>query len=177
MAEIRSRLHRAPVTTSSKDPLSAPSVGDNENKVKSDHSLLLLLLLRGRHWFLFIVFNAFLLLYIHRKSSVFPAPLTLDTAPPGRFVEERARRSLDGITGLGSRPVGSVENEVLAVQYLVQEIEAVQRTVAATTTQHVHTLEYDVQKVSGFFDMDFLGGFTTVYENINNVIVKLSPSR
>jgi len=38
-----------------------------------------------------------------------------------------------------------------------------------------HSLDIDVQRVSGTFAIDFLGQFTSCYDNVNNVIVKLCP--
>jgi len=166
MAEIRSR-HRP--HTSLTDPTS-PSSHDDEHNTK--HSTQIEQWMGSRHWLLFVIFNASLVLYVQHANSIAPTPLTIATAPQDRFVEERARRILDAITGLGSRPVGSLENEVRAVKYLVHEIEALQRAANAA-----HSIELDVQSVGGSFSMNFIGGLMTVYQNMHNVVVKLSPSR
>ena len=129
-------------------------------------------LLSQSTWFIILVFFGILFYFIHVKSSVFPVPKTIDGARPGEFVEERARRYLNDITALGPREVGSEANEVKTVEYLMKELEGIQKRV-----NPVHEMQMDVQLVSGTFTLKFLGEFSSVYENVKNVIVKLGPSQ
>ena len=46
-----------------------------------------------------------------------------DAVLSGRFVEERARGHLKQLTSVGSRPAGSYENEVLAVDFIKRTLE------------------------------------------------------
>nr|XP_061800741.1 endoplasmic reticulum metallopeptidase 1-like [Nerophis lumbriciformis] len=91
--------------------------------------------------------------------------------PSGEFNAERARQHLERITSVGPRPVGSHENEVLTVDYLLEQIE----NVRATTAKGLHQLSVDVQRPTGSFSIDFLSGFTSFYDRITNVVVRLEP--
>uniref|UniRef100_A0A3P8WKL6 Endoplasmic reticulum metallopeptidase 1 n=1 Tax=Cynoglossus semilaevis TaxID=244447 RepID=A0A3P8WKL6_CYNSE len=91
--------------------------------------------------------------------------------PTGDFNAVRARRHLTQITSVGPRPVGSEENEVLTVGYLLEQIEQIQVETALSN----HQLSVDVQRPTGTFSIDFLGGFTSFYDRVTNIVVKLEP--
>ncbi|KAM4528015.1 endoplasmic reticulum metallopeptidase 1 [Odontesthes bonariensis] len=91
--------------------------------------------------------------------------------PTGEFNAERARRHLEQITSVGPRPVGSQENEVLTVGYLMEQIESIRVKTAAGP----HQLTVDVQRPTGSFSIDFLGGFTSFYDRVTNIAVRLEP--
>ncbi|MEQ2178478.1 hypothetical protein GOODEAATRI_014413 [Goodea atripinnis] len=81
------------------------------------------------------------------------------------------RQHLEKITSVGPRPVGSQENEVLTVNYLLEQIENIRVRTAAGP----HRLTVDVQRPTGSFSIDFLGGFTSFYDRVTNIAVKLEP--
>uniref|UniRef100_A0A672J8I3 Endoplasmic reticulum metallopeptidase 1 n=1 Tax=Salarias fasciatus TaxID=181472 RepID=A0A672J8I3_SALFA len=81
------------------------------------------------------------------------------------------QRHLERITSVGPRPVGSQENEVLTVGYLLEQIEGIRAEAAAGP----HRLTVDVQRPTGTFSIDFLGGFTSYYDRVTNVAVRLEP--
>ncbi|XP_056369194.1 endoplasmic reticulum metallopeptidase 1 [Oenanthe melanoleuca] len=89
---------------------------------------------------------------------------------PRDFSAARARGYLDNITAIGPRTVGSPENEVLAVNYLLEQIRGIERE-----STDAHKISIDIQRPTGSFSIDFLGGFTSYYANITNVVVKLEP--
>ncbi|KAM9307327.1 endoplasmic reticulum metallopeptidase 1 [Pholidichthys leucotaenia] len=91
--------------------------------------------------------------------------------PTGEFNALRARQHLEQITSVGPRPVGSQENEVLTVDYLLEQIE----NIRAETAAGPHQLTVDVQHPTGSFSIDFLGGFTSYYDRITNIAVRLEP--
>ncbi|KAM8827755.1 endoplasmic reticulum metallopeptidase 1 isoform 1-T1 [Spinachia spinachia] len=91
--------------------------------------------------------------------------------PTGEFNAVRARRHLEEITSVGPRPVGSPENEVLTVDYLLEQIENIRAAAAAGP----HQLAVDVQHPTGTFSIDFLGGFTSYYDRVTNIAVRLEP--
>ena len=129
-------------------------------------------LLREPIWLLIFAFLATILLFIHSRNSVYPEPKTVAGSVPGEFIEERGRAHLDFLTSLGDRPVGSHANEVDAVKYILDQLNSIKENANA-----VHQIQIDVQQVSGNFTLDdFLGQFTSVYENLNNIILKLSPA-
>uniref|UniRef100_A0A3Q3M0D2 Endoplasmic reticulum metallopeptidase 1 n=1 Tax=Mastacembelus armatus TaxID=205130 RepID=A0A3Q3M0D2_9TELE len=84
---------------------------------------------------------------------------------------QQSRRHLEKITSVGPRPVGSKENEVLTVGYLLEQIENIRLEAAAGP----HQLTVDVQHPTGSFSIDFLGGFTSFYDRVTNVAVRLEP--
>lgn len=87
---------------------------------------------------------------------------------PDKFIAERAYNHLKNLTKIGSRIVGSVENEILAVELLKREIG----DIIKNAKEH-NIIELDVQKVSGSFALTFLDGMTNVYEDLQNVVVKV----
>lgn len=88
---------------------------------------------------------------------------------PNRFIAERAYNFLVKLTDLGPRPTGSHANEVLAVKLLSDEINLI-----AKQAKPVHKVALDIQKTSGSFPLGFLDGMSSVYKNVQNVVVKLS---
>ena len=123
-------------------------------------------------WMVILLFAGSTMYFIHIRSNTFPTPKTIQGARPGEFVEERARKYLDDITSFGPREVGSDANEIHVVDYLMKKLKDIKgRTSAA------HTLDIDVQLTSGSFTLKFLGEFSSVYENVKNVIVKLGPKQ
>nr|XP_060618274.1 endoplasmic reticulum metallopeptidase 1 [Anolis sagrei ordinatus] len=89
---------------------------------------------------------------------------------PKEFSAPRARAYLENITAIGPRAVGSPENEVFTVNYLLEQVKAIERE-----SSHAHNISVDIQRPTGTFSLDFLGGFTSYYDNITNVVVKLEP--
>ena len=53
-----------------------------------------------------------------------PAPLSIKDigSHPDKFIAERALNHVHQLTSYGSKPVGSYENEVLAVEFLTREV-------------------------------------------------------
>ncbi|XP_048202023.1 endoplasmic reticulum metallopeptidase 1 isoform X1 [Perognathus longimembris pacificus] len=89
---------------------------------------------------------------------------------PGEFDAGRARDYLEHITSIGPRTTGSPENEILTVHYLLEQIKLIE-----VQSSSLHKISVDVQRPTGSFSIDFLGGFTSYYDNITNVVVKLEP--
>ncbi|KAM9137920.1 endoplasmic reticulum metallopeptidase 1 isoform 2-T2 [Pangshura tecta] len=89
---------------------------------------------------------------------------------PRDFSAPRAREYLENITAVGPRTVGSPENEILTVNYLLGQIKAIE-----SESSDAHKISVDIQRPTGSFSIDFLGGFTSYYANITNVVVKLEP--
>lgn len=73
-----------------------------------------------------------------------------------------------GITSIGPKVVGSDINEVIAVQFLQTEIQKI-----IEEKNSVHEIEFDIQNGSGSFQLNTM---TSVYRNIQNFVVKLSPA-
>lgn len=88
----------------------------------------------------------------------------------GEFDARQARDYLEHITAIGPRTTGSTENEILTVQYLLEQIKLIE-----AQSNSLHSISVDIQRPTGSFSIDFLGGFTSYYDNITNVVVKLEP--
>ncbi|KAM4809607.1 endoplasmic reticulum metallopeptidase 1 [Rhinophrynus dorsalis] len=88
------------------------------------------------------------------------------------FNATTARGYLEQLTAIDSRTVGSPANEILAVNYLLGRIKEIQDKSTAA-----HRITVDVQRPTGSFSIDFLGGFTSYYDNITNIAVKLEPEQ
>nr|XP_031532783.1 endoplasmic reticulum metallopeptidase 1 [Vicugna pacos] len=80
------------------------------------------------------------------------------------------RDYLEHITSIGPRTTGSPENEILTVHYLLEQIKLIE-----VQSNSLHKISVNVQRPTGSFSIDFLGGFTSYYDNITNVAVKLEP--
>ncbi|GAB1302313.1 Endoplasmic reticulum metallopeptidase 1 [Apodemus speciosus] len=88
----------------------------------------------------------------------------------GDFDARQARDYLEHITAIGPRTTGSTENEILTVQYLLEQIRLIE-----AQSSSLHSISVDIQRPTGSFSIDFLGGFTSYYDNITNLVVKLEP--
>ncbi|XP_067839735.1 endoplasmic reticulum metallopeptidase 1 [Heptranchias perlo] len=86
------------------------------------------------------------------------------------FNAHRARKHLQHITDFGPRPTGSPANEILTVNYLLKQIQKIKEGSGLA-----HNIAVDIQRPTGSFSIDFLGGFSSYYDNITNVVVKLEP--
>eukprot|EP00058_Branchiostoma_floridae_P021432 XP_002606922.1 hypothetical protein BRAFLDRAFT_91691 [Branchiostoma floridae] len=118
------------------------------------------------------VFFTAVLLIVFLAAKQLPPARTDAGTPPTQFSEERARRHLDAITGFGPRVAGTYQNEVLTVRYLLGEIDKIQQAAKPS-----HRIEVDVQRPTGYFTLDFLSSFTHYYDNITNIVVRLSPKK
>ncbi|XP_056377971.1 endoplasmic reticulum metallopeptidase 1 isoform X3 [Hyla sarda] len=130
---------------------------------------------RGRSLVFGAGVSAVLLLYVlglrvlvHFSLRQLVTPGTRSTG----FNASTARVYLEHITAIDSRTVGSPANEIVTVNYLLDKIKEIEMK-----SSKVHKITVDIQRPTGTFSIDFLGGFTSYYDNITNVAVKLEPSR
>ncbi len=96
-----------------------------------------------------------------------PEPVT--SGHPNQFHAPKARSHMEGLVALGFRHVGSEANEIHAKDLIVQRVEEI----IATASPDVK-IEISVQHPTGGYYVDFLGGITHIYQNITNVVVRLS---
>uniref|UniRef100_A0A1L8DUA3 FXNA-like protease n=1 Tax=Nyssomyia neivai TaxID=330878 RepID=A0A1L8DUA3_9DIPT len=87
---------------------------------------------------------------------------------PDAFIGERARNILEDFVKIGPKIVGSEANEVLAVEFLLHEIEIIN-----SGRHSAHTIEVDVSSHDGSFG---IGISTTIYHELQNVVVRVKPS-
>ena len=117
---------------------------------------------------LFLLCVAVPLAYLSDEWLPSPQPATI---PPHLFSEERALLHLNQIVSFGVRTVGSVANEKLTPDYIIQYLTAVQEHAPDGVD-----IEVELQRPSGSFTSWFLGGFTNVYAKVTNVLVRVSFS-
>ncbi|XP_075683460.1 endoplasmic reticulum metallopeptidase 1 [Rhinoderma darwinii] len=118
---------------------------------------------------------AVLLLYVLGMRGLVHLSLRQLVTPGTRstgFNATTARVYLEHIAAIDSRTVGSPANEILAVNYLLDKIKDIEKK-----SSKVHKITIDIQRPTGSFSLGFLGGFTSYYDNITNIAVKLEPAR
>ena len=95
-----------------------------------------------------------------------------------KFSEERALIHIQKLPSFGIRTVGSFSNEIKSPNMIIDYIQSVNKSLATTHNKEqdiLNNVEIDVQKVSGSFALEhFLGGFVNKYENITNILVRIS---
>ena len=139
---------------------------NNENE-RSDNSR------PNRASIAFIVITAFYLclcIFIHQRMNTYPLPKSAQGSKIDEFVEENARVHLKKLTDMGPKVSGSGAN-LQAETYILNSIETIAKQKNAN-----FELDVDVQVASGIFTLDlFKVGFTSVYQNLRNIVVKVSP--
>ncbi|XP_077299515.1 endoplasmic reticulum metallopeptidase 1-like [Arctopsyche grandis] len=117
--------------------------------------------------FIFIICTMVAVVVIEKKLPI-DLKITDEPRNPGRFIAQRAMDHLIELTSFGPRVSGSHENEVLAVNFLKQEINKI-----INEAKDIHIIQMNIQKTSGAFPLTFLDGLTSVYRNLQNVIVRI----
>ena len=132
--------------------------------------------LRPFIWIILISFHFMLLLYVHRRNTYYPRPVLVSSAnnnnnfKNGQFVAERAKWILQNITKHGVHIVGSKENEIDIVNYILMELKQIQKSSADHSN-----IEINSQRFSGSFGIPFPKYFVNSYSNVNNIVAKLTP--
>jgi hypothetical protein len=105
-----------------------------------------------------------------RLSEILPRqdPLAPWPAPFLAFSEARARAHLRDIAALGVRLVGMESNEDAVPRIILEHVAQLAGSAGPGVT-----VEVAQQTVSGAFPLDFLDGFTNVYSNITNIVVRV----
>lgn len=85
----------------------------------------------------------------------------------GRFIAERAANNTAHLANLGPKVVGSPAHR-LALEHLLDQIAIIR-----AATHPAHLLEVSVQTANGSFP---IGGMQSVYRDIRNVVVRLTPA-
>ncbi|XP_067237044.1 endoplasmic reticulum metallopeptidase 1-like isoform X2 [Chanodichthys erythropterus] len=92
----------------------------------------------------------------------------LSSSSTGHFDTLRARKHLERITSVGPRTIGSPENEITTVNYLLDQIEQIR----SESETGPHSITVDVQRPTGSFSIN---GFISYYDRVTNIAVKLQP--
>eukprot|EP01130_Rhizamoeba_saxonica_P018188 TRINITY_DN9024_c0_g1_i1.p1 TRINITY_DN9024_c0_g1~~TRINITY_DN9024_c0_g1_i1.p1 ORF type:complete len:815 (-),score=140.93 TRINITY_DN9024_c0_g1_i1:37-2481(-) len=116
-----------------------------------------------------VLFYGMILMAIVYSCYQLPAPLA-DDVDLALFSEGRAWKHMQMLDSFGIRLTGSVENENLTPDYLLDEINII----AKYANQDID-IEIDVQLESGSFWLEFIDPYVSCYQDIKNILVKLSP--
>nr|XP_023012163.1 endoplasmic reticulum metallopeptidase 1-like [Leptinotarsa decemlineata] len=119
-----------------------------------------------------LILVVFFLVILIEKQLPTGLKIAEESKYPDRFIAERSYNILKNLTKIGPRPAGSYENEVLAVNILKQEVDSIIKE----ADEH-HVIQLDIQKASGAFTLKFLDGMTNVYQDIQNVVVKIGSEK
>lgn len=158
-----------------RDNFTPSGVNQADNKRRSNQNLNKAILGYGIPNFVGIVFFIISLVYaVHLTENFLPQSKPAVTTPKDEFSAERASKHLFDITKLGPRTSGSYANDISAVKVLVQAIQEIKKS-----ANKDFNVEIDVQTgAEGTFAFVRSGivdiGYTIVYNNITNVVAKVS---
>ncbi|KAH8270808.1 hypothetical protein KR018_005397, partial [Drosophila ironensis] len=96
-----------------------------------------------------------------------PEPLTVEYAGKGGFIAERAYANLYDFGAIGPKVVGSDNNEIKTVEFLLKELNLIKENL----NTDLFTMEIDVQRAYGAY---VKWNLVNMYQGIQNVVVKLS---
>ncbi|EDW61967.2 endoplasmic reticulum metallopeptidase 1 [Drosophila virilis] len=97
-----------------------------------------------------------------------PTALTMEDANKSEFIAERAYKTLYTLSNIGAKMLGSRENEIEAVQYLLKELNQIKED----SLKDYFDFEIDLSQVSGAFA---LKTSLRMYQGVQNIAVKLTP--
>lgn len=97
-----------------------------------------------------------------------PTALTMEDAKKNEFIAERAYKNLYTLSNIGSKTVGSRENEIEAVEFLLKELNQVKEE----SLKDLFDIEIDLTSSSGVFERN---GAISAYQALQNIAVKLTP--
>ncbi|XP_057299821.1 endoplasmic reticulum metallopeptidase 1-like [Hydractinia symbiolongicarpus] len=122
------------------------------------------------------VFIGFLIYVIYTSDSFLPASKPFDS-PLQEFSGDRARKHLNAITKFGPRVTGSYENDITTANYLLKELNMIKEV-----AHKDFDIEIELQTSSGSFAFvrksNYVDlGFTSTYQNITNVVAKISSPK
>ncbi|CAL1526911.1 unnamed protein product, partial [Lymnaea stagnalis] len=120
------------------------------------------------------IFYLLITLLVHYRMNFYPDPKNDENSKAYEFREHNARGHLDVIAGLGPRVAGSAANEK-AEKYIMDTVQIIR----AKKTNNI-IFDVNVQTASGGFTLDFIntgvGQFTSVYQDLKNIVVRISPA-
>lgn len=125
-----------------------------------------------QHAFGIFAIISFISYAVYVSNTFLPKSKPVD-APPREFSGDRARKHLITITKIGSRPSGSYENDIIAVETILKILERIK----AKANPNLF-IEIELQYSSGSFGIirknNFIDlGFTSTYGNITNILFKI----
>nr|NP_001261090.1 uncharacterized protein Dmel_CG10073, isoform C [Drosophila melanogaster]AGB93622.1 uncharacterized protein Dmel_CG10073, isoform C [Drosophila melanogaster] len=111
-----------------------------------------------------LLFSAVVLPLFYR----IPTGLTIEDASKGVFIAERAQSNLYKLAEIGTKVVGSDNNENKTVDYLMGLVNEIQEN----CLDDYFDIEVDLQEVSGSY---IHWTMVNMYQGVQNIVIKLSP--
>ena len=102
-------------------------------------------------------------------TSLNTLPAALYSGPTDAFIAGRALKPLERLVHCGTKMIGTVANEHCAVRVVTDELGNIKREAGAAAER----LETDIQRTSGSFHIDFIGGFHQSYDDLTNVVARV----
>lgn len=136
-------------------------------------------LINNKEWLL--IFSAYFSVFVavfYCDVIRFPAPVTVESLKKSlssrslQFSEERARNFVVELSSIGPKPTGSYENEVVAVDYIIRQLNYVKAHVT-----RANKLDIDIQKTSGCFPLTFKDGMISCYHDVKNIVARIGPQK
>ncbi|CEF70846.1 Endoplasmic reticulum metallopeptidase 1 [Strongyloides ratti] len=121
-------------------------------------------------WFLTIIIIVFCYITVVYFDRLMPPIRKSDDI--NNFSEERARLILNKIVSFGPRPSGSDACEIDAFNLINNKLTDIQKIV---NDKNVNSMDIDIQRPSGCFDLKFLSSFTLCYHKVTNIIARIGP--
>ncbi|XP_030081373.1 endoplasmic reticulum metallopeptidase 1-like [Drosophila hydei] len=97
-----------------------------------------------------------------------PTALTLEDANENVFIAERAYKNLYTLSNIGYKLTGSKENEIEAVQFILNELAQIKEA----SLKDFFDMEIDLSQASGSYPYKTV---LNVYQGVQNIAVKLIP--
>lgn len=97
-----------------------------------------------------------------------PSARTIEDAGKNEFIPDRAYKDLYTLSNIGTKMVGSEENEIEAVQFLLKVLNQIKEN----SLEKYFEIEIDVSQVSGQYATSAMN---YVYQGIQNIAAKISP--
>ncbi|KRG04650.1 uncharacterized protein Dmoj_GI26919 [Drosophila mojavensis] len=111
-----------------------------------------------------LLFFAVVIPYLYRL----PTALTIEDVKSHEFIAERAYKNLYYLSNIGTKMVGSKQNEIDAVQYLLKELNQIKED----SLKDYFDIEIDLSEVSGQFVYE---NVNSLYLHVQNIAVKITP--
>ncbi|XP_060659830.1 endoplasmic reticulum metallopeptidase 1-like [Drosophila nasuta] len=97
-----------------------------------------------------------------------PKAKTIEEAASNVFIPERAYKDLYALSNIGTKMVGSKENEIAAVEFLLKQLNQIKED----SLKDYYDIEIDLSQASGqFIHSDLI----IMYQGVQNIAVKISP--
>ncbi|XP_062133874.1 LOW QUALITY PROTEIN: endoplasmic reticulum metallopeptidase 1-like [Drosophila sulfurigaster albostrigata] len=97
-----------------------------------------------------------------------PKAKMMEDSDKNVFIAERAYKDLYSLSNIGTKLVGSKENEIDAVEFLLKQLNQIKED----SLKEYYDIEIDSSQASGQY---LRGNLIMLYKGVQNIVVKISP--